>query len=130
MTAILAGASGLEADRTPAEADEPLVTRRIHGRNFTDVEKFYPDNLKILGRVLESVPELSDLKQRRLSGLNLKRGNSFVSAGRMNEAKRAYRTAWGHDRSNLRALAGLLLSHGGPLGGKLAGLWFGRGVEG
>jgi len=113
-----------------AHIGEPLVTRRYHGGNFTDVKKFYPDNLKILGRMLEQVPELADLKNRRLAGLNLKRGNCYLLEGEMEEARNAYRTSWHYERSNMKAFIGVLLSCAGPVGRLLARNRFtGRAVE-
>jgi glycosyltransferase involved in cell wall biosynthesis len=103
-----------------AHIEEPLVTRRYHGRNFTDVQKFYPDNLRILGKMIEEVPELAELKNRRLSGLNLKRGNRFLIEGAMEEARKAYKTSWRHERSNIKAFLGMLISYCGPLGRALA----------
>jgi glycosyltransferase involved in cell wall biosynthesis len=103
-----------------AHIEEPLVARRYHGRNFTDVQKFYPDNLRILGKIIQEVPELAELKNRRLSGLNLKRGNRFLIEGKMEEARAAYKTSWRHERSNMKAFIGMLVSYGGPLGRALA----------
>jgi glycosyltransferase involved in cell wall biosynthesis len=112
-----------------AHINEPLVTRRLHGKNFSDIEKFYPDNLKILGEVLESVPELADLKNRRLSGLNLQRGNSYMLDGNLDDAKSAYKTSWRYERSNMKAFIGMLLSYCGPLGRSIATSWFTRGMS-
>lgn len=109
-----------------AYIEEPLVTRRIHGKNFTDVQKFYPDNLKILGKVVEAFPELADLKGRRLSILNLERGNSYLYDGEMKEARKTYKASWGHDRSNVKAFIGMILSYGGPFGRAIAKSWFNR----
>ncbi|MFH1754870.1 MAG: glycosyltransferase [Candidatus Latescibacterota bacterium] len=109
-----------------AHIAEPLVLRRIHGKNFSDVEKFYPDKLKILGKVLEAVPELADLKDRRLGVLHMQRGNYFLFAGQLDKAKKAYKSSLRHERSNVKALCGLLLSYGGPLGKRIARSWFTR----
>jgi len=99
-----------------AHIEEPLVTRRYHGRNFTDVKKFYPDTLRILGRMIEEAPELADLKRKRLAGLNLKRGNCHLIDGEIEQARNAYKTSWSHERSNWKALLGILLSYAGPVG--------------
>jgi glycosyltransferase involved in cell wall biosynthesis len=107
-----------------AHIEEPLVAHRNHGKNFSDVQKFYPDNLKILGKVVEAMPELADLKGRRLSHLNLERGNSFLNDGEMEEAKKAYKASWHYDRSNAKAFIGMLASYTGPLGKALAKRWF------
>ncbi len=109
-----------------AYIQEPLVTRRVHGSNFTDDQKFYPDNLKILGKVLEAVPELADMRDKRLAELNLSLGNSCLFDGKMEEARNAYKASWRYDRSNVKALAGMLLSYGGPLGRAAAKSWFSR----
>ncbi len=106
-----------------AHIAEPLAVKRVHGENYTDIKKLFPDDLMILGQVLEEFPEMADLRNRRLSDLYDKLAACYLREGELERAKKVYRQSAKYHRSNVKAYVGMLLSSLGGLGKAMARRW-------
>lgn len=105
--------------------EEPLASRRMHALNYTDAARMLPDVMRVIDEFADRVPEVSDLRGRRTSGLLCDIGGYYQRLGKSGDARRCYRDALRHQPGNIKAMVGYLGASSGFLGRSAARVWYG-----
>lgn len=103
---------------------EVLVTRRLHGSNYTDIPSMVPETIEVLGRFSADREELGRLEGARLGGLMTDLGAHYMRNGKMEEAKKWFRRSLEIHPSGIRARLGYINASAGPAGRLLSRLWY------
>jgi glycosyltransferase involved in cell wall biosynthesis len=95
---------------------EVLAVRREHGSNYTNLERLYPDVMKIVDNLIESYPSLAGLKNKRESTFLYQLGMSYCRSGIRDSARKTLKKSIQTRPCNVKAILAYGLCSLGKLG--------------
>lgn len=94
----------------------PLALHRVHGANYSNMERFFYDELRIMEKIMTQEPWLALLKKRKLAILHTRIGKYYLSKGNFGDAWLAFLRAIRYNPLRVRSYLYLLLGLLGPGG--------------
>jgi len=97
----------------------PLALHRIHGANYSNAERFFRDDVRIMDKILSQLPFLAPLKKKKLAILYYGLGRCYQLRGDFRHARLALWKAIQYHPLSLKPFLALLLSLLGHWGNRL-----------
>lgn len=94
----------------------PLAVHRIHEANYSNVERFFRDNLLIMDKVLAQEPFLTVFRKKKLAMLYYSLGRYYQQNEGFHQAKEALWKAIKYRPLQIKPALALLLCHFGHIG--------------
>ena len=97
----------------------PLAIHRIHKANYSDVERFFQDNLFIMDKAFAQAPFLAALRKKKLAMLYYDLGRYYQQEGRFHHAREALWKAVRYYPLKIKPFLALLLCFFGRWGNRM-----------